>query len=251
MKIPESTRVVVTIPVHKDTGFLRQAVTALENMTPQIASNFTLLILEDGSNSSRLVTELKRDHRNIIYIQHDQRLGRGRALREGWRIIEGDLYVYIDTDLATDLRKLNSYRDLITRHPEFDLVTGSRYLPGSDTKRPRLRRFTSKAYNLLVRSLFRTGVYDHQCGFKSFSSRLVQALSIEAKSDSWFWDTEVIVLARKLGFRICEIPVDWTEKKGSKTPLKRLVKDVWVHGSGLVRLLWGVYGKPAFIEASP
>ena len=66
-------------------------------------------------------------------------------------------------------------------------------------------------------------------------------LSVEAKSDSWFWDTEVVVLAKRLGFRILEIPVYWSERKGNRTPVSRLLKDVWLHGTGLLKLLWRVY----------
>jgi hypothetical protein len=68
-------------------------------------------------------------------------------------------------------------------------------------------------------------------------------LSREAKSDSWFWDTEVIVLAKKLGYSIAEIPIYWTEQKGKTTPLRRLIKDLWIHGAGLIVLIWRVYGE--------
>lgn len=236
-----SKRIVVTLPVYKDTGFLETAVESLEAAASNLIPDFAILIPEDGSNSSRQVDELKSKYENIIHIQHDERLGRGKALRDAWRKVEGDVYVYIDVDMATDLGKFDAFSSLITRQDQYDLVTGSRYISGSVTNRPRLRRFASVAYNWAVRLIFRTGVHDHQCGFKSFSKRLVQVLSVHAKSDSWFWDTEVIVLARKLGFRILEIPIQWTEKKGPRTPIRRLGKDVWIHGSGLLRLFWSVY----------
>lgn len=69
----------------------------------------------------------------------------------------------------------------------------------------------------------------------------MECLAVEAKSDSWFWDTEVIVLAKKLGFKVTEIPIYWTEKKGPKTPIKRLMRDVWLHGTGMLRLFYRVY----------
>jgi glycosyltransferase involved in cell wall biosynthesis len=227
--------------VYKDTRFLRSATETLEEATNKITSNFTLLIAEDGSNSSDIVKELNQKYHNIVHIQHDQRLGRGKALRSAWNQVEGEVYVYIDVDMATDLTTFNAYANLLDRQEKFDLVTGSRYLANSQTKRPRLRRFASMAYNSLIEAIFRTGVHDHQCGFKSFSAKLIKVLSVEARSDSWFWDTEVIVLAKKFGFRICEIPVNWQEMKGRKTPLGRLARDVWVHGTGMLRLFWRVY----------
>jgi glycosyltransferase involved in cell wall biosynthesis len=213
----------------------------LEEATTSIERNFTLLIAEDGSDSSGTVDELKWRYHNIVHIQHNERLGRGRALREAWSILQGLAYVYVDVDLATDLGKHDAYRNLILLQNDFDLVTGSRYILGSATNRPRLRRTASVAYNWLVRILFHTGVHDHQCGFKSFSRRLVDCLAVEAKSDSWFWDTEVIVIAKRRGFRIKEIPIDWEEKKGKRTPVKRLLRDVWLHGTGVLMLTYRVY----------
>ena len=168
-------------------------------------------------------------------------MGRGKALREAWKTVQANVYVYVDVDLATDLEKFDAYRNLILLQNQFDLVTGSRYVPGSTTNRPRLRRSTSIAYNWMVRFLFHTGAHDHQCGFKSFSRRLVDRLTVEARSDSWFWDTEVIVIAKRMGYRIKEIPIEWEEKKGDRTPLKRLLRDVWLHGTGLLNLFYRVY----------
>jgi glycosyltransferase involved in cell wall biosynthesis len=232
--------IIITLPIYKDNVYLARACTALEELAPAICTEFKLLIAEDGSDSSEIVTELRQKFSNIIYVRHEDRLGRGRALREAWRKMEADVYVYLDVDLATDLRRFGAFEKLIIMQKQFDLVTGSRYIKGSITTRPRLRRWASVAYNALVRGMFGTGVHDHQCGFKSFSRKLVDMLASEATSDSWFWDTEAIILAKKFDFKIAEIPVYWTEQKGAKTPLRRLVNDVWLHGSGLVRLFWRI-----------
>jgi hypothetical protein len=231
----------VTLPVYRDTRFLGATSVALEGATKAIENDFILLIAEDGSDSTGTVRELNWRYSNIVHIQHDERLGRGRALREAWKMVHGDIYVYVDADLATDLAKFDAYRNLILLQNEFDLVTGSRYIHDSTTNRPRLRRSASVAYNGLVRLLFHTGVHDHQCGFKSFSRRLVDYLAVAAKSDSWFWDTEVIVIAKRTGFRVKEIPIDWQEKKGERTPLKRLLRDVRLHGMGLLSLVYRVH----------
>jgi hypothetical protein len=60
----------------------------------------------------------------------------------------------------------------------------------------------------------------------------------ECKDTDWFWDTESIVVANRDGFSIKEFPVEWEEKKGQKTPLKRLLKDIWIHGKGTLNLLF-------------
>jgi glycosyltransferase involved in cell wall biosynthesis len=244
MSLDKSARFVITLPVFRDTQYLESAVKALEEATASFAMNFVILIAEDGSDSSSVVNELKSKYQNLIHVQHSERLGRGRALREAWSEIEGDVFAYVDVDLATDLNLFNAYQNLLQNQSKFDLVTGSRYVHGAVTNRPWLREFSSKAYNQFVRVLFATGVHDHQCGFKSFSKNLVETLIREARSDTWFWDTEVIVLAKKLGFAILEIPIHWTEKRARKTPIRRLSRDIWIHGSGLIKLFWRVYFEP-------
>ena len=116
-----------------------------------------------------------------MYLQNDRRLGRGKALREAWRKVAGETYVYLDVDLATDLERFDAYRNLIEFGKRFDLVTGSRYIQGSIMNRPWLRRATSIAYNGLVRMFFHTGIHDHQCGFKSFSRKLIERLNVRGQ----------------------------------------------------------------------
>lgn len=231
----------ITLPVYKDTSFLESAVDTIQLHTSKLTNSFGIIIAEDGSNSSSVVNRLMEKFKNITYFQHDERLGRGRALREAWSKVNADNYAYLDVDMAGDLEQLSAYSNLIQLQPEYDLITGSRYLPESITNRPYIRRLASVSYNWLVRLMFRTGVHDHQCGFKSFSRDLTQTLSREAKSDSWFWDTEVIVVAKRLGYRIKEIPIYWTEKKGKKTPLRRLARDMWLHGKGLLVLFFRIH----------
>jgi len=234
----DSSLIVLTLPIYKDASYLEKAAESLEKISTTLVRKFTIVIAEDGSNSSEVVNRITQQYKNVAYFQNDRRLGRGRALREAWNNVQGDIYVYIDVDMATDLTKFDAYKNLLEGQNEADLVTGSRYVPGASTNRPWLRKNASISYNWIVRVLFGTGVHDHQCGFKSFSRKLVECLNAEAKSDSWFWDTEVIVLAKKFGFKIKEIPVYWVEKKGRRTPIKRLLSDVWLHGAGLLRLLY-------------
>jgi len=237
----ESARLVITLPVFRDSKFLEDTLKELDTATRSIAKDFIFIVAEDGSNSSKLVDELKAKYHNLVYIQSDERLGKGRALRESWGKVDGDIYLFADVDLATNLTKLDAYRNLVESQQEYDLVTGSRYLPGSSCERPSLRKLASLTYNWLVRLLFRTGVRDHQCGFKSFSKGLVERLLVESRSDSWFWDTEAFVIARKFGFRIHEIPIYWVEIQATKTSLRRLMSDALLFGSGLLRLLKRTY----------
>ncbi|MBS7622426.1 glycosyltransferase [Candidatus Bathyarchaeota archaeon] len=231
--------VIITLPVYKDSEFLRRAVELLEEVTPSITRDFTIVVAEDVSDSSRIVCELTTKYPNIYYCQSDRRLGKGRALREVWKKIGGDVYVFMDVDLSTDLIMFGAYDNMIRKTGEYDLVIGSRYIQGSVVKRPWLRVFASLFYNLIVRSLFHTGVYDHQCGFKSLSRKAATLVLAGTKSNSWFLDTELIVLALRRGLRVLEIPIFWVEKKNKKSVVEviNLVKDACIHMSDFARFL--------------
>ncbi|MCW4031130.1 MAG: hypothetical protein NWE80_02065, partial [Candidatus Bathyarchaeota archaeon] len=112
----------------------------------------------------------------------------------------------------------------------------SRYIKGAKTNRPFIRDLTSRVYNRLIRMIYKDKVYDHQIGFKAFSKRLIKDELNNCKSDDWFWDTEIVVRSIYNNYKYVEFPVDWEEKKGRRTSLKRLVSDVMIHGLGLIRL---------------
>jgi hypothetical protein len=241
--LSEHYALAVTLPCYNDTPFLPRAVKLLEQATHSEEDHFILVIAEDGSNSSDVVGRLMSEYENILYFHNSERLGRGKAIMDAWRRVSADIYLFMDADMSTDLSQMNAYSNLLQkiRQEHFDLVTGSRYHPDSKAYRPIIRWIASIGYNKIVRLLFRSQLSDHQCGFKAFSARLIRALSDVVKSDSWFWDTEIIIIAQKMGFSIAEIPVFWVEMRGPKTPIRRLLDDVWLHGTGILRLFWRVH----------
>ncbi|MGA8858119.1 MAG: glycosyltransferase, partial [Candidatus Bathyarchaeia archaeon] len=94
MSRPQKSQLIVTLPVYRDAAFLEKTADALQEITPSISKDFILLIAEDGSNSSEIVERLRTKYPNIIYFQNDRRLGRGKALREAWKKVQGNIYAY-------------------------------------------------------------------------------------------------------------------------------------------------------------
>ena len=117
--------------------------------------------------------------------------------------------------LATDLKSLKPLIDAITVEG-YEVSTGSRMLPESKVERSTRRSISSKSYNFLVRHMLGSKVRDHQCGFKAFKKEAFCCLLDEVKATHWFWDTEINVRAQRHGFKVKEIPVQWTSGKGTK-----------------------------------
>lgn len=228
---------VITLPAHNEIKFLPDTLISVLNYASELFKNYVVIIAEDGSTdgTAKFAMQKEKEYENVRVLHEENKLGRGRALKKAWRAYDSDMYIYIDTDLATDMQAFPTLVQAIENG--YDLATGSRYTVGSKVIRPTLRLAVSKIYNLLIRALFRDDVHDHQCGFKAFSRKLVKDIILnECESDDWFWDTEVIVLATLRGYRVLEIGVSWEEKRRKKTPLKRLIRDIGIHGVGLLKL---------------
>ena len=231
-------KVIVTIPCHNDEKFIETAVEAVEKWINEVEEKYLIIIAEDGSvdNSNKISSELASINNKVIHIHDDLKLGRGKALMNSWEHYNAEIYAYLDCDLATDMKY---FPELINYIKDgYDLSTGSRYIEGAICDRPILREISSKVYNSIIRVFFHDNVLDHQCGFKAFSKKMVDYLLDHYTFSDWFWDTEAIVLANRNGFKVKEFPVIWREKKGNRTPLKRLINDIWIHGKGIVKLLY-------------
>lgn len=237
--VPEQERdLVVILPAHNERAYLHEAVEITALFAKRVSPDWLIVLAEDGSTdgTDRLANELELNGDHVRHLHSDAKLGRGRAVRQAMRKFDAAVYAYLDTDLATDMESFHVLVDTVRKG--YDIAVGSRYTDGATARRPTLRRLASRTYNWLVRRLFHTGIHDHQCGFRAFSRRVRDELLHRCESDHWLWDTEILVLGTRLGYRIHEFAVDWTERRRTATPLRRLLSDVRIHGTGLLRLFW-------------
>ena len=152
----------------------------------------------------------------------------------------------MDVDLST---QLDHIPDLIwaIAHGGYDIATGSRLMRESQTTRSLRREIISRVYNLLVKGVLFTCISDAQCGFKALSRNAVEQIVPQIKDQSWFFDTELLVLAEKQGYRIKDIPVVWVEDGDSRV---KIIRTGWDDIKGVIRLrrqLW-TQGGPAFAK---
>jgi glycosyltransferase involved in cell wall biosynthesis len=163
--------------------------------------------------------------------------GRGRALRKAWSECDADIVAYTDVDLSTELEALTKLCRAI-HEQGFDIGTGSRLLPESRIQRGLKREVISRCYNLFVKVVLLTHFSDAQCGFKAASRRAVDALVPQIEDQGWFFDTELLVLGEKQGYRIADLPVRWIDDDDSRV---KIVSTAWEDIKGVWRLrklLW-------------
>ncbi|MCK4735159.1 MAG: hypothetical protein KAT65_22090 [Methanophagales archaeon] len=129
--------------------------------------------------------------------------------------------MYMDVDLSTSTLYLKPLLDAI-REEHYAIATGSRMLKESRTDRSRKRRMMCLFFNLLVRLMLRSSIRDHQCGFKAFLKDALMSILDEIRDERWLCDTELLVRAQWMGYRIKEILVVWEDKSGAYTKVRTL-----------------------------
>ena len=169
-----ATVVSVVLPAYNEVEYLEPAVTQVTQALTDIGYPFEVIIAEDGSTdgTDKKAAELAQTYPHVRHIHREKRLGRGTALNNAFRQSSGEVLVYMDLDLATDLKSLKPLVEAITIEG-YDLATGSRLLSESQVERSRRRDFSSKSYNFLVRQILGSKLHDHQCGFKAFKREAV------------------------------------------------------------------------------
>jgi len=207
----------VVLPAYNEANRIETAVKKTAEVLNDIGCDYEIIIAEDGSTDGTDRIAKKLVNEKIKHLHSDVRLGRGRALMNAFENAKGNIVVAMDVDLATNIKHLKELIDAIKNG--YDIAVGSRLLKESKAKRSFERKLYSVIYNLLVRVFLGSKIKDHQCGFKAFKREVVIALSKETKDNHWFWDTEILVLAQKKGYKIKEIPVEWEE--GEDTKVKR------------------------------
>ena len=235
-KLKSPVEISVVFPAYNEADALETAVEKVTRALNEFARSYEIIIAEDGSTdgTDKLAGALAMKYSFIKHIHGEKRLGRGTALKNSFKKSSGEVLVYMDLDLATDLKHLKPLVDAV-EYEGYDFAIGSRMLSESKVERSRTRQIASKSYNFLVRAMLGSEVKDHQCGFKAFRREPLMQLLDEVTARHWFWDTEIIVRAFRKGYKIKEIPVEW---KGGHETKVRLLKDSFNMAGQVIKLWW-------------
>jgi putative flippase GtrA len=198
-----------------------------------------ITIADNGSTDNtwkvaqRLTRELGEDALTAVHLDQP---GRGRALNAIWANSDAEVLVYMDVDLSTDLNALLPLvAPLMSRHS--DVAIGTRLAPGSRVIRGPKREIISRCYNLLLHATLGVGFSDAQCGFKAIRADQARHLLPLVRDTSWFFDTELLVLAERAGLRIHEVPVDWVDDPDSRV---HIVNTAMADLRGIARMAAGL-----------
>lgn len=221
----EQPLITVVLPCFNERELAVQNTRTVHSYLQKLGWNFELLICDDASNdgTTELLENLKEPGIRVVHYTKgpSRRENLGLTLSAG----KGDVLVYMDMDLSTDLEALGGLVEPVLRN-ELDICVGSRYQKGASVQREFFRFFYSFFYNLTIRLLFGSRILDHQCGFKAFRRGVYLDLAKEMGYDEsysrgWFWDAELLIRGQRKGLRIRELPVKWIRAERSSFNFRR------------------------------
>ena len=138
-------------------------------------------------------------------------LGKGACVRRGMLAARGALRLFTDADLSTPIEEVERLAHAVDRG--YDVAIGSRRLAGSRiaVAQPWWRRVMGRTFAWCVQRIAVPGIQDTQCGFKLFSARAAERIFPRQRIDDFGFDVEVLWIAHRLGYRVAEVPVRWTD----------------------------------------
>jgi dolichyl-phosphate beta-glucosyltransferase len=184
---------------------------------------YEVIVVDDGSvdETAARVLEARATHQAVTLHQLAQNRGKGFAVRAGMRVARGGLRLMADADGATPIGEVKRLEAAIQAGA--DVAVGSRALPDPSVRREVQihRKVSGEIFNFFARRMGVGGVTDTQCGFKLFRGAVADTLFRELETDGFGFDVELLMLARRDGYRVTEVAINWADQPGSKVDVLR------------------------------
>ena len=211
----------IVIPAHNEESRLPDTLEQLIRFLGKQTFTSEIIVVENGSQDRTyaLAKEFADRHANMRVIQNDWR-GKGLAIQRGVQDARGEYIFMCDADLSMPVEEISKF--LPPQLQGVDIAIGSREAPGAVRyNEPYYRHFTGRIFNTLIRLLVLPTLQDTQCGFKCIRADVARDIFPYQTLTGWAFDVELLYIARRHGYRIVEIPIDWYFNADSKISVLR------------------------------
>lgn len=208
-KIPLPAKDVVVLssisffcPAYNDAGNLPDLIPVVVKFLQEHSKQFEIIIIEDGSpdKTGEVADLLATQFPNVRVIHHAQNMGYTATLKEGFEAGKYEYLMYTDGDNQYDVMDFVPHLHLLNDH---DLIAGYAIKKAVSPR----RRFQSWVHNMFVTLLFGTHFRDINCSMKLMKRSVIDAMTINSNPYGAFVDSEIMIKAKRLGFRIAQFPV--------------------------------------------
>jgi glycosyltransferase involved in cell wall biosynthesis len=234
----------LVIPAHNEERRLPETLRQVREFAAAQTRPLEVLLVDNASrDQTAALARAAAAEMPYLRLLSEPVRGKGAAVRTGALAAAGDYVFFADADLSMPLEEVARFLPPLLQGAE--VAIASREAAGAVRyDEPILRHLMGRAFNLLVRATTLPGIHDTQCGFKCFTHQAAQDLFRAQRLLDWAFDVELLVLARRRGYRIVEVPIHWRYQSNSRVnPLR----DSWRMLGGLWRVRWnawrGRYGR--------
>jgi len=235
----------VIIPAYNEEKRLPRTLREINDYLSRQNFDYEIIVVSDGSTdrTCEVVESLKSEIKNLKIICEKINRGKGYGVKIGMLNAKGKFRLFTDADNSTPISEIEKF------WPEFekgaDVVIASRDLKGAilDPPQTLFRRFVGEVFKYLRKII--VGLWeieDTQCGFKCFKGEVAEKIFPKCKIERFAFDPEVLLIAKKMGFKIKEVPVYWKNDLQSKVKFKSMVKMLIDLFKIRINLLKGKYG---------
>ena len=222
----------VIIPAFNEAGRIGSTLRKVSAYLSARPYAYEIIVVDDGSKdrTSDVISGLRI--KNLRIISSERNTGKGAAVREGMITAFGEMRLFMDADGSTDIGEIEKLEPYLKEG--YDIAIGSRRAPGASVviAQNTTREVLGAIYRKLVRTvLSNENEYDDtQNGFKLFSERATKAVFPDLQTAGWSFDVELLLLAKKEGLKIKEVPVVWANDQQSRMTfagMLRMAIDLW------------------------
>lgn len=225
----------VVIPAYNEAA---RIVPTLERVTAYLRQqgySWEVVVVDDGSSDATAERVERFDGGAAVRLLSVEHGGKGWAVRHGMLQVKGSYRFLCDADLSMPIEELGRFLPPVLEG--YDIAIGSREAPGARRfAEPAYRHLMGRGFNLLVRWLAVRGFADTQCGFKCFRGPVAEELFGRQRLDGFGFDVELLFLARRAGYTVVEVPIDWHFNAASKV---RPVRDTLAMLRDIAAVRWG------------
>ncbi|NOS78290.1 MAG: glycosyltransferase family 2 protein [Nitrospira sp.] len=216
----------VVIPAHNEATRILPHLHSIRDTLSRQNRSYEIIVVDDGSQDDtiKIIRNFAKTEPALRVIPLPTCMGKGGAVRQGMLAARGRLQLFTDADGATAITELDRLEQAIRNGA--DVAIGSRSLAsrqrGFEVTARWHRSILGGCFNAMVRLGGIRGIGDTQCGFKLFERSVARDLFSVSTVNGYGFDLELLFVAQQRGYRIAEVPVNWTDQPGSKV---RLVRD--------------------------
>lgn len=219
----------IIIPAYNEAERIPATLIGMDRRLAHAPYSYEILVVNDGSkdNTAEVVWNMANAVKNLKLVDNGENKGKGGVVRQGMLAASGVIRLFTDADNSTSIDQFDQMTPFFKEG--YQIVIGSRSVAGAklDPPEPLYRQIPGKAGNLIIQALVLPGLWDTQCGFKAFTEEAAKKVFELSRIAGWGFDVEILALARKMGYRIKEIPVHWVNEIHSHVKASAYLKVLW------------------------